>query len=301
MYTPTIQLRRLKGTGCAPIPEDLQAAVKQRLSCSPKGFWHAWREDILRMSQDWRISTKELVLQAHVKTAAGRQQFRVLVDTGAKIPLVFRHGLFPRRVLRKACFPVNFTTADGQPMAGGTHGLFLEFLLPIWRHGRLINARTCSLFAYEANIQGVDVIMGYPFLKVFNLSVDAQHDRLVVCPDEIQVAPIPSQEMEASVTMPTSQVTVTYEVSSDVEVRTMFGCTCNGDFDPKCPLAPYHGMEFGMTNVEPPVVTQEFELELDNNMVDFNDDWQYVAINRKEAVSPLSIEAKQAMRQDGVM
>ena len=56
-------------------------------------------------------------------------------------------------------------------------------------------------FASEANIQGVDVILEYPFLKVFNLLVDAQHDRLVVCPDEIQEAPIPSQEMKASVTM----------------------------------------------------------------------------------------------------
>ena len=77
----------------------------------------------------------------------------------------------------------------------------------------------------------------------------------------------------------------------------MFGCTCNGDFDPKCPLAPYHGMEGGMANVEPPVVTQDFELEQDSNMVHSNDDWQYVAINRTEAVSPLSIEAKQALRQ----
>jgi hypothetical protein len=103
--------------------------------------------------------------------------------------------------------------------------------------------------------------------------------------------------MEASVTMPTSQVTVTYEVSSDVEVRTMFGCTCNGDFDPKRPLAPYHGIEGGMANVEPPVVTQYFELVQDSNMVHSNDDWQYVAINRTEVVSPLSIEAKQALRQ----
>jgi len=50
-------------------------------------------------------------------------------------------------------------------MAGGTHGLFLKFELPLWRQGRLINAKTCSLFAYEASIQGVDVIMGYPFFE----------------------------------------------------------------------------------------------------------------------------------------
>ena len=77
----------------------------------------------------------------------------------------------------------------------------------------------------------------------------------------------------------------------------MFGCTCNGDFDHKCTLAPYHGMEGGMANVEPPVVTQDFELEKDSNMVHSNDDWQYVAFNRTEVVSPLSIEAKQALRQ----
>ena len=162
MHTPTIQLNRLTSAGCASVQEHLHAVAKQRLSCSPKGFWHAWREDILRKSQDWRISTKELVLDMIVRSAAGRQTVRVLVDTGAKIPLVFKHGLFLKGKLKQACFPVHFSTVDGQPMAGGTHGLFLEFELPLWRQGRLINARTCSLFAYEASIQGVDVIMDTP-------------------------------------------------------------------------------------------------------------------------------------------
>ena len=178
VQTPTIVLNRLSGTGCAPLHEYFRAEVTQRLSCSPKGFWQAWREHVLQMSQDWRTSTKELVLSAQVKCAAGSNKARVLFDIGAKIPLVFRQGLFDRKSLKKASFPVHFSTVDGQSMDGGTHGLFLEFRLPVWSRGRLITARICSLFACEANIHEVDIIMGYPFLKVFSLSFDSQHYRL---------------------------------------------------------------------------------------------------------------------------
>ena len=179
--TPTISLGRLHWA-CQGNDAHLHVVETRRLPCNPKRFWTTWREEVLRPCHDWRISTKELVVEAHARWPKGRRTVRVLVDTGAKIPLVFRKNLFPKTSLKKACFPVNFTTVDGQRMEGGNHGLFLELWLPVHRQGRLINARTCSLFAYEADIQGIDIIMGYPFLKVFNLFVDTEHDCLSLQP-----------------------------------------------------------------------------------------------------------------------
>ena len=180
VMTPIFRIGRLIGTASAIKHEDLHAGRIRRLSCNPKGFWKAWQEDVLRFKHDWRTSTKELVLHVNAKCGNDTFNVRILVDTGAKIPLVFQRGLIPSTSLRKAAFPVKFTTVDGQAMEGGTYGTFLEFRLPIWRQERLITARTCSLFAYEANVQGVDIIMGYPFLKAFNLQVDSANDRLVL-------------------------------------------------------------------------------------------------------------------------
>ena len=145
--TPTITLGRLMDTGRDDhpnvTPEVLHASVTRRLSCNPKGFWSAWKEELLKPQHDWRISTKELILHARLKCTAGRKEVHILVDTGAKIPLVFRKDLFPKSCLKKASFPVHFSTVDEQRMEGGTHGLFLEFWLPLWKEERLITARTC--------------------------------------------------------------------------------------------------------------------------------------------------------------
>ena len=282
VMTPTIHLGRLAlDTGCVELPEAFHVAGTRRLSCNPKGFWHAWREDLLRPQHDWRISTKELVLQARVKSAVGKQEVKILVDTGAKIPLVCRHGLFPKSCLKKASFPVHFSTVDGQRMDGGTHGLFLEFWLPMWRQGRLITARTCSLFAYEANIQGIDIIIGYPFLKVFNLLVDAQHDRLsfgstgnkrdpgqegAPFPIEELTLRAPPEDVPISCEHKPPEVVrnaasspaisaeaherraISYDVDNDVAMRNMFACDCASCTDPECPLRMYHSMKMAAVN-----------------------------------------------------
>ena len=125
--TPIITLGRLVGIDRTTRREDLHVAVTRRLACNPKGFWRSWQEEILRPQHDWRISARELVLQAKVKSRAGSKDVRILVDTGAKIPLVFRKDLFPKSALKKACLPVQFSTVNGDIMEGGTHGLFLEF------------------------------------------------------------------------------------------------------------------------------------------------------------------------------
>ena len=133
---------------------------------------------MLQLKRDWRTSAKEMVLQGTLKSAKSTLDVSILVDTGAKIPLAFRKGLLAESTLRKAAFPVHFSLADGQAMDGGKRGTFLELRLPVWAKGQLITAKTTPLFAYEANIVGVDIIMWYQFLKAFALHVDTEQDRL---------------------------------------------------------------------------------------------------------------------------
>ena len=158
--------------------KDPYPSMMRRLSCNPKRFWESWRQEVLKLKCDWRVSTKELVLRAQVRSSAGIHDVKVLVDTGAKIPLAFRKGLFAKEALKVAQFPVHFSVADGQPMEGGTHGAFLQLRLPVHTDQGLVLAKTARLFAYEANIRGMDVIVGYPFLKSFGLSVDTSNDSL---------------------------------------------------------------------------------------------------------------------------
>ena len=66
-------------------------------------------------------------------------------------------------------------------MARGDSGLFLGLTVPVLRDNDVLKSVTCSkLFAYEADIHGVDVIIWYPFLKAFHFVVDSLHDRLVL-------------------------------------------------------------------------------------------------------------------------
>ena len=176
--SPTVPLGCLRCSGCSPKPENVLTAAVRRLSCNPKGFWKAWQEDVLQLQRDWRISTKEMVLSAAMKTSSQTSDVSVLVDTGAKIPLAFRKGLLAEKSPRQAAFPVHFSLADGQAMDGGKRGTFLELRIPVWSQGQLITAKTTPLFAYEVNLHGVDIIMGYPFLRAFYLNVDTEHDRL---------------------------------------------------------------------------------------------------------------------------
>ena len=46
------------------------------------------------------------------------------------------------------------------------------------KEDQFVFVKTRPLFAYEANVHGVDLIIGYPFLKAFNLVIDCGRDRL---------------------------------------------------------------------------------------------------------------------------
>ena len=111
-----IQLSCLSGIGCVLAEPDLRVTPLRRLSCNPKGFWKAWRDEVLQLKADWRVSSKELTVDAHVKTTAGIQKVNILIDTGAKIPLAFRKDFVDQRHVKMAAFPVRFSMADGKAM-----------------------------------------------------------------------------------------------------------------------------------------------------------------------------------------
>ena len=171
------------------------------VKCDPTQMWAEWKVDIRRPQTDWRTSRRELIIK--IETACSmsrmgrktRQPALALIDSGARIPLAMRIGLFPKERLQKAQFPVAFTTADGSPMTGGTHGVFLGLCLPVRvDSGDSKIIRTYPIFAYEAPLHGVDLIIGYPFLKAFDLVLDAVTDCLVhgpLCRRALRTAPGP--------------------------------------------------------------------------------------------------------------
>ena len=58
--------------------------------------------------------------------------------------------------------------------------------------------RTQSVFAYVAELHDVDVIIGYPFLKAFNIMVDFTQDCLRLGP------PVPKERARSPFTVVTS-------------------------------------------------------------------------------------------------
>ena len=129
--TPIIQLSCLSGIGCDLTVKDFTMTTLRRLTCNPKGFWKAWQDEVLRLTSDWRVSSKELALEAQVKTAAGIQNAKILIETGAKTPLAFRSNFIDPRYVRMAAFPVKFYMADGKPMESGSKWVFMEVILPV--------------------------------------------------------------------------------------------------------------------------------------------------------------------------
>ena len=54
----------------------------------------------------------------------------------------------------------------------------MEIRLPVKNGTESFPVRTVPLFAYEADLHGTDIIIGYPFLKAFGLQVDTACDCL---------------------------------------------------------------------------------------------------------------------------
>ena len=104
------------------------------------------------------------------------------MDTGSATPLVVKKGIVPKDMLMQSAWPVTFVTVDGTVMKGGSAGLRLSLSMVVEQshdHARSEEVSThvlavCDpLWAYEAEIHSMDLIIGYPFLQGYGLAVDA--------------------------------------------------------------------------------------------------------------------------------
>ena len=68
-------------------------------------------------------------MQVRFDTGEQFKGIKALVDTGSRLPLLFRTGLSLRTV--KARYPVALRTADGSVLQGGKTGNFVTLKLPV--------------------------------------------------------------------------------------------------------------------------------------------------------------------------
>ena len=91
----------------------------------PAVLWNSNDTDLRVPSADWRGSPMALIMTITASCSKTRTspredfQLRCLIDTGARIPLIFATGLFDKHRLTPAKFPVHFVTANGDHMTGG--------------------------------------------------------------------------------------------------------------------------------------------------------------------------------------
>ena len=162
-------------------PPDVQATM-------PSGYifpvdetaWKNWENELVSPDPVFLARQMELVLQADVAVNDFKCQGSVLVDTGCRIPLLFRKGLIPSEFLESARRSITIRTADGTPMVGGTNGCKMKLTLPVagLDGSTQVGFVSHPFWGYEAAIRGNDLILGYPFLKIFKLVVDCPSDIL---------------------------------------------------------------------------------------------------------------------------
>ena len=120
----------------------------------------------------------ELLLQVLVNDGTSEFTLRALIDTGAKVALLINNGILHNTTV--ASNPLNLVTANGAPMNGGQFGAHVTLKIPIalpCKKKLLPQALTLkNQWAYEADIRGVDMIMGYPFVVAMRLlPIPSQH------------------------------------------------------------------------------------------------------------------------------
>ena len=113
----------------------------------------------------------ELLLQVLIFNGSRSCTLRALIDTGAKVSLLINTGILHDTVA--AANPLNLVTANGTPMRGGQFGAEVTLKIPIAvPHKKKMVSHALTLknqWAYEADIKGVDMIIGYPLMVVMHL------------------------------------------------------------------------------------------------------------------------------------
>ena len=114
---------------------------------------------------------RELVLNVLLENGGKLHTLRTLVDTGAKVTLIVKPGILINT--KPAMNPLRLVTADGSPMRGGHIGAFVDLKIPIQVPSkRKLDPSSIACknqWVYEAEISGVDLIIGYPFLHAMQL------------------------------------------------------------------------------------------------------------------------------------
>jgi len=152
-------------------------------------WWQHWKRSVRRLkysAAQASRSGKSLVIPVEVPGPEGPRKLRALVDTGAAVPLVVKQGLFSQDQLLKSMWPVQFRTASGAKLPGGEFGLYLElsFLVTIpGPNGQDLEMVHCEpMWTYEAELHETEMIIGYPFLAGFGLTVDPVARNLSLSP-----------------------------------------------------------------------------------------------------------------------
>ena len=95
------------------------------------------------------------------------------MDTGCRIPFVFRKGLVHSSKLVNAKKPISIRVADGKLMQGGSLGCMAALHISVMgSSGHMTEVKCAPFWGYEAGIDHPDIIIGYPFLRCFRLVVD---------------------------------------------------------------------------------------------------------------------------------
>ena len=153
-----------------------------------RDFWRIWRLNVHAPPVSSRRVNYSLVVEGRFSwiSQMGTNKtdpLRVLVDTGCSVPLIIRRQLLSSDCLKPARFPVSFLTASGEGLEGGQFGLHISLTIPVKQDDDRFVAAVCSpLWAFEAQVTGVDIIVGYPFLALFGFSVHPAENCLRLSP-----------------------------------------------------------------------------------------------------------------------
>ena len=98
---------------------------------------------------------------------------RPSLTTETAIPLIIKKGVLPDACLQNSGWPVKYTTANGDAMEGGATGLRVQVSLSVLSCQEQVLVQCDPMWAYVADLHVIDVIISYPFLEGFGLTVDA--------------------------------------------------------------------------------------------------------------------------------
>ena len=117
--------------------------------------------------------TLRILTVAQLDAKSKPLRVKMLIDTGATINVI-RRSLVPSSFWTRAAAPRKLVTASSSQIAGGTHGVWLEFTLPVKSGPRLdqLVDKECRIRAwfYLADIQS-EAIVSYGLLSGHDLAV----------------------------------------------------------------------------------------------------------------------------------